>query len=268
MNKLQAQLRRLFLLSHPTGDGMVSGEAILVSPDGYVRAMVLELARPADWTALSILWQGIQADMGLPAPAIAVSGIDGFQLWFSLSEPVPVVEARRFLEYSRQRYLSAIAPGRIVMHPSAETALSGQGAHAKVVPAVWDTTGRWSAFVAPDLAALFSDEPWLDICPSVDAQADVLSRIKSIKAIDFQTVLAQIRTAVTTVSSHKAPILGEGGVSNGPNEQRAAASPENALDPKRFLLNVMGDESIELRLRIQAAQALLPYFESGSSPVT
>ena len=32
-------------------------------------------------------------------------------------------------------------------------------------------------FVAPDLAALFADEPWLDLPPSSDAQADLLARL-------------------------------------------------------------------------------------------
>jgi hypothetical protein len=36
--------------------------------------MVLELARPAEWPPLARVWQAVQAELGLPAPAIAVSG--------------------------------------------------------------------------------------------------------------------------------------------------------------------------------------------------
>ena len=69
-----------------------------MAPDGTVRAMVLELVRPADWTLLSTLWRGVQTDLELPAPAIAVSGIDAYRLWFSLAEPASAAQARAFLE--------------------------------------------------------------------------------------------------------------------------------------------------------------------------
>ena len=54
-----------------------------------VRALVLDVARPADWRPLAAVWQGVQADLGLPAPAIVANGSDGLQLWFSLAQPVP-----------------------------------------------------------------------------------------------------------------------------------------------------------------------------------
>ncbi|WP_295955261.1 hypothetical protein [Rhodoferax sp.] len=256
MNRLQAELRRLYRLGSLEDEGNRSEDFGLISPDGGVRAMVLELARPADWTVLSTLWQGVQVDLELPAPAIAVSGIDGYQLWFSLSDPVPVVEARSFLESLRLRYLGNIAPGRVAMRPSVEASVSGPGQHAKMVPALWAETGRWSAFIAPDLAAVFSDEPWLDICPSPDAQADILSRMVSIKAEDFQMVLGRLSAEAKTAPSHMALAANERGGS------------KSDLDPKRFLLDVMGDKTIELHLRIQAAQALLPYFESRPRSVT
>nr|WP_315238810.1 hypothetical protein [uncultured Albidiferax sp.] len=160
MNRLQAEWHRLYRFGQSTDYDENSEDPGLISPDGGVRAMVLELARPADWNALSALWQGVQADMELPAPAIAVSGIDGYQLWFSLSEPVPAVEANRFLEALRLRYLSHIAPRRIGMWPSMDASPSGHIQHAKLVPAQRDEeASRWSAFIAPDLAAVFSDAP-------------------------------------------------------------------------------------------------------------
>jgi hypothetical protein len=36
-----------------------------------------------------------------------------------------------------------------------------------------------------------------------------------------------------------------------------------APDPKRFLLDVMNDDTLALGLRIEAAKALLPYFEQA-----
>lgn len=261
MNRLQAELHRLYLLRSPTGEDASFEDSGLTSPDGCVRAMVLELARPADWNALSKLWQGVQEDLELPAPAIAVSGIDSYQLWFSISEPVPAVEARRFLEYLCLRYLNHVAPGRMDIKPSLETLSSGQMQHAKMVPALWKETGRWSAFVAPDLAALFSDEPWLDVCPSADAQADVLSRLVSTKVTDFQMVLLRLGAAADTTTSHLALAATESGGGKPGLEHTARSSSGVSLDPRRFLLDVMGDMTIALHLRIQAAQALLPYFE-------
>jgi hypothetical protein len=238
MNRLQTELQRLYRARNPKDTGPGSDETGFIDAEGRVRALVLELARPADWSALALLWHGVQEDLALPAPAIAVNGVDGFQLWFSLLEPVPVAEAQVFLEGLRLRYLGDVVSARVDMRPAAE-----------VVPAVREETGQWSAFIARDLAAVFADEPWLDMCPSPEAQADVLSRLKSIKPVDFQTVLAQLGPAEKPAASEPATA----------RRERGAAAPS---DPKRFLLDVMGDAGIELHLRIEAARALLPYFET------
>lgn len=261
MNRLQAELRRLYTVSNPTDEDAQSEESGLVGHDACVRAMVLELARPADWNALSVIWRGVQADMELPAPAIAISGIDGYQLWFSLREPVPAVDAQRFLESLRQRYMGHLAPGRIDMLPTVDISVPGHVRHANAVPTLRNETGRWSAYVAPDLAAVFSDEPWLDICPSPDAQADVLSRLVSIKAADFRMLLDQFCTADKTAAAHPAPPTTVRGSSPSTPQSTGVATIENCLDPKHFLLDVMKDKTVELHLRIEAAQALLPYFE-------
>jgi hypothetical protein len=257
MNRLQAELRRLYLLGSPADEVDRAEDACLISPEGGVRALVLELARPADWSVLSAVWQGVQADLELPAPAVAVSGTDGFQLWFSLVEPVPVPEARRFLESLRLRYLGRIAPGRVGLWPAVDASAPGLGRHAQMVPAHLEDTGLWSAFIAPDLAPVFSDEPWLDICPSTDAQADILTRLRSIKAADFQRVSALLGAVAKTTASHAALATREQGGSA--SDLAPAATQQN---PKQFLLDVMGDTSIEMHLRIQAAAALLPYFEN------
>jgi hypothetical protein len=205
--------------------------------------MVLELARPADWNALSSVWRGVQADLELPAPAIAVSGVDAYQLWFSLAAPVAVVDAQAFLEFLRLRYLGTVTPARIRMLPVADPSFTGEIHHASLVPALQQATGRWSAFVAPDLAAIFCDEPWLDLPPSADAQASVLSRLECIKPAVFQTILDQTKAATTTATSPKKVVAD------------AAALGKN-LDPRQFLQDVLNDEGIALHLRIEAAKAL------------
>lgn len=227
--------------------------------------MVLELARPASWDDLAKVWRGVQADLELPAPSIAVSGIDGYQLWFSLSQPIPVAQAMAFLKSLRGRYLGDIAPGRIAMKPSVDPA-PGQARHG-VLPPVERAAGRWSAFVAPDLAALFADEPWLDLPPGPDAQADLLSQYDSIEPADFKRALEQLRPVDMPGSSEAPPPVGVSGSNAGHVHAPLAAAADGAsADPRRFLLGIMNDATIEMHLRIEAAKALLPYFE-GHHPL-
>jgi hypothetical protein len=241
MTTLQAELRRLYLVDDTSNPSPGSDASSLTTADGHTRAMVLELARSADWQVLSTVWQGVQADLALPAPAIAVSGVDGYQLWFSLAEPVSVAHARAFLESLRLRYLGAIALARIGLMPSTIH-------HACMVPALQPDTGLWSAFVAPDLAPIFSDGPWLDVCPSPDAQAKVLARLASIKPAAFQAMLDSISPVIE-------PVLGE----RDSFSEAAPASQGKSLNPKQFLHDVMSDPAIAMSLRIEAAKALLPY---------
>lgn len=219
MNRLQAELQRLYHLDGGTHD--------------QTQCMVLALGQPADWEAISKVWQGVQADLGWPAPAIAVSGVDGYQVWFSLAEPRPTAQAMAFLEALRVRYLPGIAADRISLMTQ-----------PPVVPALQTPTSNWSAFVAPDLAPVFAETPWLDIPPSPDGQADLLCRLDSIKRADFQRALERL-----------------GPVSAPAPEARADASlmSSTTRSPKSFLLEVMNNDTVELSLRIEAAKALLPY---------
>lgn len=270
MRTLQAELNRLYLCDEPDSPGPGAQAPGLLTCDGRVRALVLELARPADWTVLSALWRGVQTELELPAPAIAVSGIDAYQLWFSLAQPVPVAVAQAFLESLRGRYLPTVAPGRIGMLPAADAGASEKVRHARLVPALQPETGLWSAFLAPDLAAIFSGEPWLDLPPSPDAQASILSRLECTKPTLFQAALEKIQAVGQAAALP--PACGTGacdGTHDSP-ETSTPAAPGEHLDPKRFLLSVMADPAVALALRIEAAKALLPYCESrsGTPPPT
>jgi hypothetical protein len=231
MNRLQSELHRLYL-SHDGDD----------HDDGRVRAMVLELARPADWQALSAIWKGVQTDLALPAPAIAVSGIDGYQLWFSLTASVPVAQAQAFLEAVRARYLGDVAPQRVRLMPFMP---------AKMVRALQEETGHWSAFVTHDLASIFADAPWLDRQPGVDGQADILCRLQSIQPAAWEWALTLLRPAGVPVN------LGPKASTASGNASVTAGGDD--MDPKRFLRKVMNDAAVDLHLRIDAAKALLPY---------
>jgi hypothetical protein len=233
MNPLQTELNRLYL-----------------APEGQLRALVLELARPADWSQLAPLWRGVQTDLALPAPAIAVSGVDGYQLWFSLAEPVPALEGALFLDALRRHYLGTVTASRISLAPSLA---APEAQPALPVPGQQQgASGHWSAFVAPDLAPIFADEPWLDQPPSPEAQASVLVRLQSIKPAALAAALARLRSAASPQLPTEPP-------SQVPTYAPVASG--QALTPKAFLLAVMQDPAVALGLRIEAAKALLPYVE-------
>jgi hypothetical protein len=249
MNRLQSELQRLYLLPPAAaGDAASPSET---SAAGAVRAMVLELAGPADWALLSQVWRGVQADLDLPAPAVAVSGGDGLQLWFSLQQAVDAAQAAAFLALLRARYLAGVAPARLRCMPSAtEPQQQAQQAwQAPPVPAQQPATGNWSAFIAPGLAPVFADAPWLDTPPGVDGQADVLAPLQSIKPAAFDAALQSLRPAEPAVAPAPPP--------QQPRAAADAAGQAPDVDPRRFLQRVLNDETVPLALRIEAAKALL-----------
>ena len=270
MTRLDEELQRLYGLP---AQGHVQEQA-----RAPVRAMVLELARPAEWAPLADVWSGVQADLALPAPAVAVNGRDGLQLWFSLREPVAAPDAGAFLEALRQRYLAEIAPARLAIWPAPDAApaaarggrrdaalegalgktleggLATPSAHAprqlQPLPALQAESGWWSAFVSFDLAPLCADEPWLDVPPNPEGQAHLLAPLKSISPADFGLALQRLRPVAEPAAPSPAALSPSATVST---------KAEAGLDPKRFLLGVMNNESLDLALRIDAAKALLPY---------
>lgn len=237
MNRLQNELQRLHFSPAQQGAARVG-------------AMVLELARPGSWDLLAKAWRGVQADLELPAPAIAVNGLDGLQLWFALAQPVPADAAARFLQRLRERYLAEVAPGRIRL-------VAGGGMPAGAVPPAETSPGRWSAFVAPDLAALFADEPSLDLAPGAEAQAELLSRVQAIGSDDWSRALERLGAAAE-------PAAGSPAESPGAQAKAPPAPPGAALDPGHFLLRVLNDEGADMALRVEAAKALLSHPERTS----
>ena len=262
MNRLQAELHRLYL-SHELQiecQDPADPDRGLIDAKGQVRAMVMEVARQAGWDGVAALWHGIQNDLDLPAPAIAVSGIDGYQVWFSLLEPVSVAQAQEFLESLRLRYLGAIAPKHIAMKPAADTAAPFLVQHSQLVPALQGETGRWSAFVAPGLARMFADEPWLEGAPSPDAQANILANCECITPADFRLAQERLRLLRPQIARDRQATPVDSTAVDDRWQAARPACPYDGTDPKRFLRAVMNDPAAELRLRIEAAKALLPYF--------
>lgn len=269
MTRLQQALQRLYL---PQPGDAAPGAFQLLAADGSVRALVLELHGPADWAAASRVWQGVQADLAWPAPGIAVSGTDGYQLWFSLQQPVPAAQAAALLDALRLRYLADIPLRRLRWLPGPGGAAAAWQPGA--VPAPQADAEHWSAFVSQDLAPMFEDTPWLDMPPNPDGQAGLLAQLRSISPGDFQQALetcglqppstgALQPPPATPAAQPVSPAVAPAAVLPGSrSDTRSDTRPDtrqDALqDPRQFLLSVMQDASAPLALRIEAARALLP----------
>jgi hypothetical protein len=283
MNRLQMEVQRLYLPDGPPGTAPDSGAPSLIDGAGQVRAMVLGLHRPADWATLAPLWQGVQAELSLPAPAIAVCGEAGLQLWFSLDQALPAAEAHAFLDALRRRYLPEVASARVACWPQPDAGAPGGWRHASPVPAPLPGGERWSAFVAQDLAAVFAEEPWLELPPSIDGQAQLLARLDNMRAGDFIEAMvlleqpaggpvaggmapgpaAPTAQAASTAQGAKAASASEesgrasSAVPAGSAKPMACGSDIDIGDPRQFLLRVMNDNTVPMGLRIEAAKALL-----------
>ncbi|MDT9000417.1 hypothetical protein RQP53_14170 [Paucibacter sp. APW11] len=245
MNRLHSAWQRLFFNATATSPDPLAAPPLL-DADGRCRALLLELARPADWQLLGAVWRGVQTELGLPAPAIAVNGEDGFQLWFSLAEPVAAAEGQVLLQALCRRFLPAeLAPGRLRLWPSADKAQA-----PRLPPFELKTGGEcWAAFVAPDLAPVFADSPWLDVPPGDEGQADLLARLQPLGAEPLRQAREALLASPAAAASEPP--------ASAPTSSAAAASTWS--EPRAFLLAVMNDASQPMQLRIEAAKALLPF---------
>jgi hypothetical protein len=269
MNRLQAQYQRLYQLPIDPAPGVASAnppspEFLTEDP---VRALVLTLRRPADWDTLAPVWRGVQGDLGWPAPAIAVNGLDAFELWFSLAQAVPRAQAIAVLNGLCLRYLGGVKAERVGRWPGEPDTSALPAPQAGRIPALHPDTGRWSAFVAPDLPAVFGDDPSLDFPPGEDAQAELLSRLACIQPDSWQAAVLDLQpVALAAATGVGAPAAGAAAAATDapglPEAPAATARHHAALvgpyeDPRRFLRDVMNDSSVPLALRLEAARALL-----------
>ncbi len=272
MFSLTHELQRLFG-AHPDQPVLQLGEG------GVVRALVLGVSHPADWRTLAQAWRGVQADLEWPAAAIAVNGRDGFMVCWPLAQPMPVAQAINVLRALRVAYLPDVPTERVMQWPAAV-----QPEALWLPPLALDAAGGdtvWSAFVAPDLAPVFEDTPWLDVTPSPEGQAELLARIKTVALGDVQRAMAGplaaalrraegvvARGAAMAPQATASPASSGAGLTDvaasvagspdpaGPEGERAAAGWA-FHDPSDFLRAVMNDGQVDMAHRIEAAKALL-----------
>ena len=256
MDPLHAQLQRLYCLPNQQPD---AATLELIGPDGQVRAMLIRVARATDWAAVATLWEGLQDALELPAPALSVSGEGGYAVWLSLATPVPATEARAFLHGLRDRFLAGLSADALALLPDAVP----ESAALKPVPALEPASGRWSAFIDPEMGSLFVDEPGLAMAPNPDRQADLLAGLESIQAADFRRVLDGFRQPPANAHADpRADLPAGSGDDTAPGDRLELGG--GFTDPKDFLLAVMNAPTASAAQRIEAAKALLPYFGSGT----
>ena len=100
---------------------------------------------------------------------------------------------------------------------------------------------------------MFAEQAGLDMTPSRDRQADLLAALTSVKADDFARALA--------ILGQGAPVQPRVGSAKEFGEESGHIATGRCDDPRSFLLAVMNDASSPAHLRVEAAKALLPYFE-------
>ena len=275
MNRLIVELQRLYFLSGQQCQGVAAGRADLTceamldalqggaapgiglsDAQGKVRTLGLEFHRSGDWPVVAGLLEALQDGLDLPLPAVSVAGLAGFRLWFSLDEPLPREAAQRFLALLSRQYLTAIPAHQLARYP-------GDHEVMPLVPALHPESGKWSAFIDPTMGSMFVDEAGLEMAPNMDRQADILLACKSIKTADFQRALQTLVELDASVETP--PDLVSGGASRSADQTPRSTFDAGRKhdDPVSFLLAVMNESSVDIRERIEAAKALLPYFPAG-----
>ena len=266
MNKLESELQRLYFLPGQDWQRLKS-ETVnpvinLITATGLVRCFVISVEKGCAWAQIGALYQGVQADLDLPAPAIAVSVEDGYQIWFSLAEPIALQSAQDFMNGLCRKYLSETKTTKLKLRPGIEKQLG----FLPLVPAQQAEAERWSAFIDPSMGSMFVEETWLEMAPSRDKQAGMLAGLTSITAEEYQLACGMLQSPTEEIAdlpvenkvASQLPRRSEPSVLNVAND---------FTNPRSFLLAVMNDPSASAEQRIQAAVALLPFFahESGNA---
>lgn len=189
MDKLIAHLTRLYLmpdaaeLAARAGHGPVP----LVSAQGLGRAIVIdfpcrrEAGMEQHWLDLCEVANRLQESFGFPAPAVSITGTQGYRLWLSLAEPVPVGDARRFLALLRSAHF---------------TELDLQALDAVELPPFLNpASGKWAAFIHPGMGASFAEDAGLEVAPPAAAQLAFLEGLDSIGKAQFFDALVSMKGA-------------------------------------------------------------------------
>ncbi|MES2017700.1 MAG: hypothetical protein V4484_14510 [Pseudomonadota bacterium] len=208
MQKLIKELTRLYLVDgvfplemltqHLQGHATVARS--LANADGLTRAIVIAFPKLPDsgeaqhWQRLCEVANAMQTSLGLPAPAVSISGANAYGLWLSLEAPTPVAQVQAFLALLRAAHF-----------PEMELGDDAASAAVELPPCLHQASGKWAAFIHPGLGASFADEPGLEMAPPLAGQIAFLEGLSSISAAQFAHALQLLQPARSAPSVTTAP---------------------------------------------------------------
>ena len=261
MNKLESELQRLYFLPGRAWPGTKSEsenpQIDLITATGLARCLVISIKEGAAWPQIATLYQGIQDEFELPAPAISISVEEGYQIWFSLAEPVTLQAAQNFMAGLCRKYLAETKTAKLKCRPGIADDLKS----VPKVPAREKASDRGSAYIDPTMGSMFIEESWLEMTPSLDKQAGMLAGLKSIRPEDFD------RVSIALLRQHETktlPPADKAETVQPPPAKTILGTSGDFSNPKSFLLAVMNDPTAHAEHRIRAAIALLPFFANDS----
>jgi hypothetical protein len=195
MEKLIAELTRLYLAPEAVTREALAQHILgqttlaikLTTADGLVRALAITFRKAfgdgetGHWERLCRVANALQADLGLPTPAVSIDGASAYRLWLSLETPVSADQAQDFLALLRQVYF-----------PEYELAPDAATAPVYLPPCLNPRSGKWAAFIHPGMGASFAEESGLEVAPPLGAQLGFLEGLDSMAAEQFREALRKL----------------------------------------------------------------------------
>jgi len=265
MDKLIAQLTRLYLAPEAVTREVLAQHLLgkttlaikLTTADGLTRALAIPFRKMAfapegqHWIRLCEVANALQAELGLPAPAVSIDGASTFYLWLSLEKPVPTSRAQDFLAALRQKYF-----------PDTELAPDAAAAPVYLPPCLNPRTGKWAAFIHPGMGASFADESGLEMTPPAAGQVAFLEGLDSIGAAQFEAAFGKLQPAQGAVAVLPAavPVAQATSVALAPAgvpQPQPQAQPYSSGVPDGLLLK---DATLEDIVRFLHAKNIEPTF--------
>jgi hypothetical protein len=235
MEKLIAELTRLYLapetVTREVLAAHIAGKTTLAikltTADGLTRALAIPFRKvfgdgeSGHWDRLCVVANALQAELGLPAPAVSIDGASAYRLWLSLETPVPAAEAQDFLELLRQSYF-----------PQTEVAPDAATAPVYLPPCLNPRSGKWAAFIHPGMGASFAEESGLEMAPPLAGQVGFLESLDSIDEMQFREALRKLeQRRAPAPAPAQAPASAE--LASSAAADALAAEPHNPPAPPR-----------------------------------
>ncbi len=174
----------------------------LISEEGLVRAMSIDFDGVAHdngqvhWDGLKRVYQALTQELGLPAPAVSISGRKGYGLWMSLDQPIPVSQVQAFLRSLKAAYLSDIPKDQIDLRPDCREPTKAAQAVVKLPPCLHQANKKWSAFISMEDGERYVDSPWMEEKPDLEQQAKLLEHIQTTSVPKFLQAYELLRLKV------------------------------------------------------------------------